>query len=110
MTLDKAELSLADCFEAGQAYVALSRLRSLEGLTLLSFDPTKIKAHPAVVKYYEELSNRHHLSGQQHKLLQDDLLEKDLPPNKKARSNAESFEESFEDEMENMKDLMDEMS
>jgi hypothetical protein len=55
MTLDKAQVALAECFEAGQAYVAASRLRSLEGLTLLSFDPAKIRAHPVVVRYYRRL-------------------------------------------------------
>ena len=35
MSLDEAVIDLSDCFVAGQGYVALSRLRSLSGLTLL---------------------------------------------------------------------------
>jgi hypothetical protein len=43
-------------FEHGQAYVALSRAVSLDTLTLTSFNPSCIKAHPEVVHYYNSLS------------------------------------------------------
>ncbi|WP_454997967.1 helix-turn-helix domain-containing protein [Capnocytophaga granulosa] len=36
LTFDKAVIDLADAFASGQTYVALSRLRSLDGLILLS--------------------------------------------------------------------------
>ena len=57
MTLDRAAISLDRCFEVGQAYVGLSRLRSWDGLELLTFDETKISAHPDVIAFY-----RQHLS------------------------------------------------
>ncbi len=34
MTLDSAVMDLGDCFVPGQGYVALSRIRSLDGLIL----------------------------------------------------------------------------
>ncbi len=43
---------LGACFEFGQAYVMLSRVRSIEQLHLKSFSPDAVKAHPAVGKYY----------------------------------------------------------
>lgn len=36
-------------------YVALSRVSSLSGLFLKSFDPTKIKADPKVLDFYKNL-------------------------------------------------------
>lgn len=49
MTMDCAEVDIGNgVFEYGQSYVALSRLRSLDGLYLIGFDERKIRAHPKV--------------------------------------------------------------
>ena len=55
MTLDAVEVDLANCFEAGHAYVALSRAVSLHATRLISFDASRVFAHPAVAAYYAHL-------------------------------------------------------
>lgn len=54
-SLTKVESSLAHVFEDGQAYTALSRCTSLEGLSLLDFNPAKITANPRVIQFYNEM-------------------------------------------------------
>jgi ATP-dependent DNA helicase PIF1 len=53
-SLDRVEASIdKTVFAYGQAYVAISRVTTLEGLTLKSFDPTVIRAHPSVLSFFE---------------------------------------------------------
>jgi uracil-DNA glycosylase len=44
-------------FEYGQAYVALSRVRSLEGLHVHALDIRRIKTHPRVLEYYRMIDS-----------------------------------------------------
>ena len=56
-TLDSALIDIgSSTFEYGQAYVALSRVRSLEGLYVWALDPKRIVCHPVVRRFYESLS------------------------------------------------------
>jgi len=56
-TLDTAEIDVGSgIFECGQTYVALSRVKSLNGLYLTSFDAGRIKINKKVKEYYESLS------------------------------------------------------
>lgn len=54
-TMNMAEIDVGhSVFEYGQTYVALSRIKTLDGLYLSSFHPSKIKANPKVVTFYSE--------------------------------------------------------
>lgn len=52
LTLDLCELNLSNIFEYGQGYVALSRVKNLEGLNIINIDYDKLKAHPKALSYY----------------------------------------------------------
>ena len=57
-TLESAQIDIGkQVFECGQTYVALSRIKSLDGLYISSFDPRTIQANPKVIEYYNQLSN-----------------------------------------------------
>jgi ATP-dependent exoDNAse (exonuclease V) alpha subunit len=49
MSLDAAVIDLGSAFEYGQGYVALSRVRTLDGLYLEAFNEMALAMHPAVV-------------------------------------------------------------
>lgn len=55
LSLDKAILDLADCFCNHMVYVALSRVRSLEGVYLNSFDQKKITVNQKLLKFINEI-------------------------------------------------------
>lgn len=59
MTLDEAVVDLRGIFESGQAYVGLSRVRSLAGLFCLNVIPFQvIKADKNAVAYWNEVKER----------------------------------------------------
>lgn len=67
-TLDMAEVDVgSSVFECGQTYVALSRVKSLEGLYLQSFDAKRVRVNEKVQDFYEMLSEEQEQEEQKQK-------------------------------------------
>ena len=62
-TLERVKVDLGKVFEKGQAYVALSRATTMEGLQVLRFDPKKVLAHDKVRHFYAGLSRAEQAGG-----------------------------------------------
>ena len=54
-TLERVKVDLGKVFEKGQAYVALSRATTQEGLQVLNFQKARVMAHARVVEFYNKL-------------------------------------------------------
>jgi|UniRef100_A0A6C0LWQ7 ATP-dependent DNA helicase PIF1 len=54
ITLDCAEVDVNSCFCDGQAYVALSRVKTLDGLSITNgFNPSSVRANDTCVGFYK---------------------------------------------------------
>jgi len=49
MTLDSAQIDLSKTFEVGQGYVALSRIKNIEGLRLMGLNDTALTVDPLIL-------------------------------------------------------------
>jgi len=77
-TLDSALVDIGkSTFEYGQAYVALSRLKSLEALYIHELDATAIRAHPKVIAFYEALRSATATATQQPEQLDQEAAASD---------------------------------
>ncbi len=55
MSLDSAEIDLSKSFTPGMGYVALSRVRSLDGLYLIGINRMALQMHPQIYSFDTEL-------------------------------------------------------
>ena len=65
MTLDAAEMDLSKSFEYGMGYVALSRLRTLDGIKLLGINETALKVNPEICELDKELEKMSDMNFQE---------------------------------------------
>jgi len=79
-TLDAAEIDVGSgIFECGQTYVALSRVKSLNGLYLTSFDARRIRINKKVKEYYESLRLYHDSKEQGEEVYVPLVIAEELP-------------------------------
>jgi ATP-dependent DNA helicase PIF1 len=79
-TLDAAEIDVGSgIFECGQTYVALSRVKSLNGLYLTSFDAKRIKINKKVKEYYESLKLYHDSKEQNQEIYVPLVIAEEIP-------------------------------
>lgn len=73
MSLDAAEVDLSRSFTPGMGYVALSRVRTMDGLYLRGINQVALQLHPLIFEYDHELRERSNKMG----LKTDDFTEED---------------------------------
>jgi len=58
MSLDNAEIDLSRSFSYGMGYVALSRVRTLEGISLVGLNNDALRVDPEILEFDQELKNQ----------------------------------------------------
>ncbi len=87
MSLDAVEVDLSKSFERGMGYVALSRVRSLEGLRLIGLNKNALEVREDITTFDEELrelsdnakQQLHYLNDKEVKEKQEEFLKKIAP-------------------------------
>lgn len=82
MSLDNAEIDLGSTFAYGMGYVALSRVRTLEGISLVAFNNQSLQVDPKVLDFDQDLKNQSFsnellfkkLSTDEQKKLEDEFI------------------------------------
>jgi ATP-dependent DNA helicase PIF1 len=76
MTLDAAEIDLSKTFETGQGYVALSRIRNIEGLRLMGLNPMALRVDPLILHVDDRIKMASQKSADSIEALTKESLEK----------------------------------
>lgn len=77
MTLDRAFIDLSNSFIEGQGYVALSRVKNLDGLYLKGFNQKSLEVHKDVLEIDEEFKNLSSENFRNIKNIKDEEFEKE---------------------------------
>ena len=76
MTLDAAEIDLSKTFEVGQGYVALSRIKSIEGLRLMGLNEMALKVDPLTLRIDEPIKKASLKSTEESETYSEEELDK----------------------------------
>lgn len=103
MSLDAAEIDLSKSFAYGMGYVALSRVKSLEGIRLLGINPTAFMVDNDVAIFDESLKklsheatiNLHQLEENTIREIQEKYLQKSMPKDVEQKNHESGIKELF---------------
>lgn len=115
MSLDAMEVDLSKSFVKGMGYVALSRVRSLEGIKLLGFNTLALEVDPQVLEFDEELKEMSHavvselrnMSLSDREKLQKEFLSRIAPKEKEKKDPKKSAREITKDMLDEGMELSD---
>ncbi|OGZ20287.1 MAG: hypothetical protein A2494_01070 [Candidatus Lloydbacteria bacterium RIFOXYC12_FULL_46_25] len=101
MSLDAAEVDLSSAFERGMGYVALSRVRTLDGLMLKGLNGTALRVHDEVLEFdgrFREDSEKHAdemlaLGEVERERFQEEFLASVAPSGKRGKKVVQSTRE-----------------
>ncbi|GAO14118.1 hypothetical protein UVI_02037920 [Ustilaginoidea virens] len=97
-TLERVTVNLGRVFEKGQAYVALSRATSQDGLRVLGFDRSKVMAHQKVIEFYGKLYSVEDAVRGQPTTIADFIANKKGVPSHHRVKTSDSTERNHEEE------------
>ena len=113
MSLDAVEVDLSKSFEPGMGYVALSRVRSLEGLTILGMNENALRVHEEVRELdvdfqnisKEACSEMKSMDKKEVARLQEEFLARSKPPQKEKKLATHKETESLLAEKKSLSEI-----
>lgn len=87
MTLDAARINLSKAFVEGMGYVALSRVKNLESLSLLGINKIALKVSSEALEIDQELKQKSQEANEKFSNLKERASKRKLNNNKKPKSN-----------------------
>ncbi|MGH7195641.1 MAG: HRDC domain-containing protein [Candidatus Saccharimonadales bacterium] len=92
MTLDAAEMDLSKSFTPGMGYVALSRVRSLDGIFLTGINNVAMQLHPDIFEFDEQLRAASQILAEQTEDVAEEAEIPAEPEEHKPQINEELYE------------------
>ncbi|WP_309497819.1 helix-turn-helix domain-containing protein [Sulfurovum sp.] len=103
MTLDAAEIDLSKTFETGQGYVALSRIKNIEGLRLMGLNPMALRVDPLILHIDERIIMASKRAADSIEILNDESLKKVFESHVSALGGI-VCKEKIDEEIQNIKE------
>jgi hypothetical protein len=109
LSIDNALIDIGNSiFEYGQTYVALSRVKSLNGLYLTGVKANKIKANPIVIKYYKTLKEKINENNCKNEVIENIIIEEcnGVEETKECYNSEEEEETEIDKRVNNIKEMV----